>query len=148
MGTPNYKVEILFCSFCQITNTEPANIVLTTTCYQYCVEVHKTDWAGVFIDLLLSLLSWKVLTELNLLLANRCSDPDFVPLSNIQELIEIVHSLYSSFMRHHVDELLVVMGFLVVLIRPVISSHQLLTVFRSIIVVLLADDNHVLDVWP
>ena len=51
-------------------------------------------------------------------------------------------------MRHHVDELLVVLGFLAALIRSVVSDHQLLTVFGSIIVVLLADDDQILDVGP
>lgn len=148
MGTPDDKVEILLCSFSQITNTEPADIVLTAIRNQYSVEVHQTDWAGVLIDLLLSLQNWEVLTEENLFLGDRRSYPDFVPLSHIQELVKSVISLNSSFVGHHVDKLLVVMGFLIVLIRPVVSKHQLITVFRSIIVVLLANDDHILDVWP
>ena len=97
---------------------------------------------------MLGFLHWEVLTKGDFLLAHFRSDPNFVPLSHIKELVELVDSLYSSFVRHHVDELLVVLGFLTALIRSVVSDHQLLTVFGSIIVVLLADDDHILDVWP
>lgn len=148
MGAPDDEVEILLCSFRQIANTEPANIVLTATCDQYCVEVHQTDWARVLIDLLFGFFNWEVFTKGNFLLTHFRSDPDFVPLSHIQQLVEMADSLYSSFVCHHVDELLVVLGFLTALIRSVVSDHQFLTVFGSIIVVLLADDDHVLDVWP
>ena len=93
MWTINRKLCVLFGLPCHVSDTETADVVITTGRDKNCVEISQADWAVVLENFaLIRVISWVKVSHLNIFLVDVSLDSYLVTLSNLR----ILNSFMSS----------------------------------------------------